>query len=123
MRVAPDARACAKLARQAVQNLLPARGRQPDRVADLSLVATTNLTLNAVARALAPAESLRNCDPSGIRTLPGRFDDNRGTTRTCIDCRGVSGGSDLWGRTACARRIPRREAEFQGVVATTWQQN
>src|SRR4051812_20354906 len=51
MRVAPDARACSKLARQAVQNLLPARGRQPDRVADLSLVATTNLTLNAVARA------------------------------------------------------------------------
>src|SRR6185503_532719 len=30
-------------------------------------------------------------DPSRIRTFPGRFDDNRGTTRTCIDCRGVPG--------------------------------
>jgi len=36
-------------------------------------------------------DSFRNCDPSGIRTFPVRFDDNRGTTRTCIDCRGVPG--------------------------------
>ena len=34
---------------------------------------------------------IKNCDPSGIRTFPGRFDANRGTTRTCIDCRGVPG--------------------------------
>ena len=32
------------------------------------------------------AESLaKECDPSGIRTVPRRFDVNRGTTRTCIE--------------------------------------
>ena len=55
----------------------------------------------------ASAESFRNCDPSGIRTFPGRFDDNRGTTRTCIE--GVE----------AFRRVP----EFRSVVATNWQQN
>jgi hypothetical protein len=45
-------------------------------------------------------------DPSGIRTVPGRFDVNRGTTRTCIECEGVSGGSDRWGRSALTRPLP-----------------
>ena len=62
-------------------------------------------------------------DPSGIRTFPGRFDDNRGTTRTCIDCRGVPGGPGLSGRSACARVMPPRVGDFRGVVATTWQQS
>jgi hypothetical protein len=60
---------------------------------------------------------------SGIRTFPGRFDDNRGTTRTCIDCRGVPGALNLSGRSRWCRRVPRREPEFRDVMATTWQRN
>jgi hypothetical protein len=35
------------------------------------------------------------CDPIGNRTAPGRVDQNRGTTRTCIEVRGVPGGSGV----------------------------
>ena len=62
-------------------------------------------------------------DPSGIRTFPARFDANRGTTRTCIDCRGVPGRLGRIGSFHLHRRVPPREAKFRGVVATTWQRN
>ena len=53
-------------------------------------------------------------DPSGIRTFPGRFDDNRGATRTCIDCRGVPGRSNSTLRSAA-----RRPVDAESIVS--WQ--
>ena len=61
----------------------------PPRLVQLGQ-ATPDGSRSRVARA-APAESFRKCDSSGIRTFPARFDHNRGTTRTCIDCRGRFG--------------------------------
>ena len=68
------------------------------------------------ARAAIGLDSLQCSDPSGIRTFPGRLDHNRGTTRTCILCRGVPGGSGRCLQSVSYRADPCLGAPIHGVV-------
>jgi hypothetical protein len=68
------------------------------------------------------AAALRS-DPIGNRTARQCFDQNRGMSRTCINCRSISGGSALLGCTASPRPLPPQTTIFRAGMATWWQQH